>query len=483
MKIGALGVLFIGLLCTLEGSAQDYQAIKGSSFAGAMSASDNPASILSTPYPWDLTLFSVQEKNTTNAIRLTNLSYLSHPHHSDTVGYNWTNGNIRRYAAATFNVHLLNIRFNVGRKQAFSFGANVRGYVNARTGKFNYNDTLANMNQFFSINQGTTFQTSLVSSSWIELYGTYSKTILDNEKGRLNAGFTLRVTRGISGAFAQLNGGTVGRSIENSLTVYNVAAGNAVYGYSNNYDLWNTDHSTGRNLRDFVTHTQGGAGFDLGFEYLVKPQYVHIFGDPDDYYDYTWKFGAALLDVGENVYVYGTQGRYAGSPNANATDVQLNEKFDNVGVLSQFNDSLATIVNNIGEPLGKFHIYDPARFNFNVDRMLPEHFAVNADLTLNLGGSNKGKHLFTKDFTLFALTPRWETKNLGGYLPIEVTTDGRVWVGGAFKAGPLLLGVHNWANVFSKTKIANGGFYLALVIRPGKGFSFKEDKKYTCPRD
>ena len=49
MKIGALGVLFIGLICTQESDAQDYQAIKGSSYAGAMSASDNPASILSTP--------------------------------------------------------------------------------------------------------------------------------------------------------------------------------------------------------------------------------------------------------------------------------------------------------------------------------------------------------------------------------------------------------------------------------------------------
>ncbi len=65
---------------------------------------------------------------------------------------------------------------------------------------------------------------------------------------------------------------------------------------------------------------------------------------------------------------------------------------------------------------GKFRIYNPARFNFNVDRMLPQHFALNADLTLNLGGNNEGTRFFTKEITLLALTPRWETKNLGGYL-------------------------------------------------------------------
>jgi hypothetical protein len=90
--------------------------------------------------------------------------------------------------------------------------------------------------------------------------------------------------------------------------------------------------------------------------------------------------------------------------------------------------------------------------------------------------------LFTKEITFLAVTPRWETKSLGGYLPLTVTTDGRIWVGGAAKAGPLLFGVHNWGTVFSKTKSQNGGFYLALVLRPGKGFSFTEPKQYTCPK-
>src|ERR1700761_9421210 len=359
MKIGLLGA-FIALICTLEIKAQDYQAVKGSSFAGAMGASDNPASILSTPYPWDLTIFSVQLKNTTNAINFNNISYLHHP--KDSVGYNWTNGYKSRYAAVNFDIHLLNLRLNLGKKQAISFGANIRGYGNAKTGKFNYNDTIANMNQFFNINEGTNFQGSLVSSSWIELYATYSRTLIDNEKGRLNGGVTLRASRGISGIYGQMSGGSVDRSVENSLTVYTVAAGHALYGYSNNYDLWHTDQSNTKNIKDFLTHTQGGAGMDIGFEYTLKPQYVQIYGDPDDYYDYTWKFGAALLDLGENVYVYGTQSRNASHPNANATDVALNEKFDFIGTLSQFNDSLATIVDQIGVPAGKrFRIWDPTR--------------------------------------------------------------------------------------------------------------------------
>src|ERR1700753_3212704 len=123
MKIGSFGVV-IGLICTLECTAQDYQAVKGSSFGGALTVSDNPASILSTPYPWDITIFSTQLKNTSNAVGFDNFSYL---HHKDTLAYHWVNGDLpRRYAAVNFNVHLLNMRLDLGRKQAISFGANLR---------------------------------------------------------------------------------------------------------------------------------------------------------------------------------------------------------------------------------------------------------------------------------------------------------------------------------------------------------------------
>jgi hypothetical protein len=478
----SLAGLLLGLVCSLGLWAQDYHAIEGSPFAGAMGVANNPASILSTPYPWDITLFSMQVKNSTNAVAFSNYSYLSF--HPDTIGYNWKSGYMKRFAAFNYNVHLLNVRLSLGRKQAISFGANLRGYGAVRTGMANYNDTLQNMNQFFDINENTTYKANMVTSSWLELYGTYSKTLWDDAYGRLNAGVTLKIMRGISGAWLQLANGAVTRSVQDSLTIYHMAAGNAKYGYSSNYDLWHDNKSTIDNLKDFLTHTRSGAAIDLGVEYLVKSQAVHVYGDDDDYFDYEWKIGVSLLDIGANRYAYGTQSRAASNPKSSVSDADLNAKFDNTGSLAQFNDSLATIVNNISTLRGLFTIYNPARLVINIDRPLQDHFSLNTDLTLNLGGSNNGKRLFTKEMTLLAITPRWETRKLGGYLPLTLTTDGKLWIGGAVKAGPVLLGVHNWANVFSKTKVQNGGFYLSFVIRPGngKGFKDKEEKQYSCPK-
>jgi hypothetical protein len=474
------GLLFI-LICTLKSVAQDYQAINGSPYAGAMGAFNNPAAILSSPYPWDITLFSTQLKNTTNAVRFTNLSYLSH---GDTVGYKWTQGALKRYAAVNYNIHLLNVRIALGRKQAISFGADIRGYTAVRTGLVNYSDTLLNMNQFFSSNEGLRYNAQGVTSSWLELYGTYSRTLWDDAYGRLNAGITLHAQRGLAGAYAQLNNGQVTRRDLDTVTIYTLAGGSAKYGYSRNLDSWHSNKSTGSNLKDLLGQSRGGAAFDLGVEYLVKSQDVSVYGDPDNYFDYDWKIGIALMDLGANMYQYGSQSREVSNPKNTVTDFDLNQKFDYVGSVQGFNDSLSTVVNAMRPLRGHFIIWNPARAVINVDRTLPEHFALNTELTLNLGGSNTGLRLFTKEITLLAVTPRWETRNLGGYLPLTVTTDGKVWVGGAARLGPLLIGVHNWANVFSKKTAQNGGFYLALVIRPGKGsFANKEPKEYTCPKN
>jgi hypothetical protein len=480
MKYAVTGIM-IGLICSLSGHAQDYHAIEGSPYAGAIGAANNPASIVNASYPWDITVFSLEEKNTTNVVRFTDFSYIT----KDTIHYKFAEGYMKRYAAFNFNVHLLNVRLALGRKQAIAFGANLRGYGSVRTGPVNYNDTLKNMNEFFNINEGTSYNANMVSSTWVEGFATYSRTLVDDAYGRLNGGITLKGMRGISGAYAQLESGSVNRTIPpgSALTIYDLAAGSGRYAYSSNYDYWKNGRSGIQNLEDFLVHTKVGAAVDFGVEYLVKPQTVNVYDEGDSYYDYNWKIGVSLLDVGENVYKYGSQSRVIGDPKTNVSDSELNEKFERVQTLAGFNDSMAAIVNSYNRLQGLFKVWNPTRLVINIDRPLPDHFAVNTNLTLNLGGSNTGQRLFTKEITLLTVTPRWETKKLGGYLPLEVTTDGRVWVGGAFKAGPLLLGIDNWMNLISKSKMANGGIYLALVIKPGKGFSFREDKNYTCPKN
>ena len=58
-------------------TAQNYQAIHGSSYAGSLGPSNNPSSIVHVPYSWDITPIAVQLKQTTNAITVKNFSLLN----------------------------------------------------------------------------------------------------------------------------------------------------------------------------------------------------------------------------------------------------------------------------------------------------------------------------------------------------------------------------------------------------------------------
>lgn len=474
MKSGMKYLFVYFILLSAPAAAQNYHAIQGSSYAGSMGIANNPASIVNTAYPWDLTLFSVQATGSTNLFTLDQYSLFSSP---DKAKFTLTNGNYRRYADLNFNIHLLNARIALNRRQAIGFGINLRGYGRAKSSPYYYLDSLTNMNDFFGANEGNPpFSGHFSSSSWIEIFGTYSQTIFDNEMGRLNGGLTLKITRGISGAFAQLQDAASER-ISSDPLVFVLKSGSARYGYSSNYDEWHDSKSTAQNLKDLLHDTKGGFSADIGFEYLIKSQDLTN-NEYDPYYDYDWKIGLSVLDLGHNQYVFGSESRAVANPKNNITDSLINQKFNSVNTLGEANDSLATIANTVTVLNGKFKVYNPARLVLNVDKYLSGNFYINGEFSFNL---TPDRQPYTRDINLLTITPRWETRRWGIYLPVQYNTAGQFWIGGAFKAGPLLLGVHNLANIFSKNTMQNGGAYLALQIRPFHNTRVKTDKRLDCP--
>lgn len=473
-------LLFIYLLITLpDVCAQNYHGVQGSSYAGSIGVANNPASIVNTPFPWDVTLFAAQLKNATNAFTILNYSLLSSPAKSM---YSIDAGNYSRFIHTNVNVHLLNARLAINKQHAVAFGINIRGYGQIETGPYNFIDTLNTLRDFLKINEvNTLLKGDFKSSTWIELFGTYSRTILDGEQGRLNAGVTVKINRGISGAHLNLQNASVQKVAMGSRVDYIVKSGKAGYGYSSNFDSWKNDKTNKSNVRDFINISQGSVSFDAGAEYLVKSQAVTNFNDEYNHHEYEWKIGFSLLDIGSNKFRYGIESRAIADPQPSITDINIEDRFESIKSIRAFNDSLVGIVNDINTLSGKFFIINPTRLVVNVDRPLMNDFYLNGELSLNLSSLAVNK-LFTKEINLLTVTPRWETRRWGVYLPIQYNTEGQFWMGGAFKAGPLLVGIHNLATVLAKNRLQNGGAYLALVIRPGNDTRTKQDRRMDCPK-
>jgi hypothetical protein len=467
------------LLVYTNGYTQNYYALQGSNYAGSLGIGNNPASIVNTPWKWDLTLFGVQKKNATNSVIIHNWSLFGNPKKSE---YSFKEGDFRRYAYDDVNVNLLNTRIALNRRQVIGFGLNLREYTQASTGPINFVDTLKATADFFDLgNYNRKLHGDLIHAAWLEFFVTWAQTMWDNTDSRLNAGITAKLSRGISGAYANILNGSVGQAIHNNEYVYTMQDVFAQYGYSSNYDTWQKDKSTGKNIKDFLTHTQAGISFDLGVEYIIKSQQIPTVFDDDNYYDYDWKIGLSLLDIGFNQFKYGINSRKLSGFQDNITDTVLDVQFQDISKLQDFNDRLPGIIKDIHQPTGTFHVVDPMRLVLNVDHYISGAWYINGNASLNLS-SLSGKQNRLTELNMLTVTPRWETRQFGFYLPVQFNTKDNLWVGGAVKLGPLLLGLHNWATVFSKNKMQNGGAYLALIIHPGRSMGKPTDKRLSCPR-
>ncbi len=462
--------------------AQDYHAVEGSSMAGSLGIGNNPASIVNTPYPWDLDLISLQLQYGTNFISIFNESFLP-PYGKGLL--EGSNASGKRFGDMDFNLNLLNGRIALNRLQAVGFGLNLRASGHAQASPYNYVDTIMNPTGFFNSNQGNTnYNGYFTGTSWVEAFLTYSQTIFEDNAGRLNAGFTVKATRGLAAGVAELNNAEVLQGSNGTTNNYTVTNGSAHYGYSYNFDDWQNNKSSYGNLRNFlITDTRGGFNFDIGAEWLIKPRGISIDNYRDDYFDYEWKIGLSFLDLGHNQFIYGSQSHYFTSTAANVTDSVLDQKFNDLHNFNQYNDSLSTIVNGFNSiSQGKFRILNPARAVLNIDRPLGYDFYLNLNLSINLGQILSGHDAYDQELNLLTVTPRWETNWWGVYMPFQYNVEHQFLVGGALKAGPLLIGFHNWANIFSRNKMQNGGGYLALVIKPfSKITPKKSDKRLECP--
>lgn len=458
--------------------AQNYTATNGSSYIGSLNVHNNPSAIVNAPFKWDLTLLGLQDKHTTNTIRVFKYSLLSNPAKSE---YMISGGQFSRHADLNLNLNVFNTRIALNKRSAIAFGANLRSYATLTSGPYNYLDSISQFGHFFGLNEGAqNMKVNMASSSWAELYATYGQTVIDNEFSRLNAGITLKLNKGLSGAFAHLANGNFIRTGSNPAS-YRVTDASLDFGYSSNFDEWDSLKNFRQNSRNFFSLAEAGGSIDLGVEWLVKLQSTGNVPDDDDYFDYDCKIGLSVLDIGYGQYAFGQYSTRARNINPNVTDVLLDQVFDStISSVGIFRDSLSGVFGDMGRYIGKFRVTHPTRLVLNVDKFITGAFFVNADISVNVSSLSSGPNKRVNDMNVVTLTPRWEIRKKGFYLPVYFNTRNQLWIGGAVRLGPVLFGVHNWSNIFSTKKIQRGGGYLAIILKAADITGNNTDKRLEC---
>ena len=472
-------LLLILYISALKGMSQFYQAVHGSNYAGSLATQNNPASGLSSPLPWDVTVFGFQTRNLLNVIYLENYGYQGG---KKQILPFLTNGQFKRRLDNNLNINLINSRLRVDNKTSIGFGFNLRSVNNIKTTAYNFQDSFPSIDAFFAVNEANQpLGASVMSNTWSEIYGSIARNLIDSKNFIWNAGINIKATQGLLGVLTVLDNLVFSR-IDPAFPIYYMKDVNLQYFYSRNVDEWNPANSTFTNIKNHIAKSESGFILDLGMEWVIKDRkQVELF-EKNSQYNYTWKIGVSLLDLG---YAQYKNGKYSGNGlgfNPNINTLSLNNKFGaTVDNFETFNDSLKTLFRTFNSFQGKLKFAPPTRLVINVDHAITDMFSVNGELILpaNILPSSS----FTKSIILpsATITPRFEGRKYGAYLPMTINSEGYFWLGAAFKAGPILLGFHNLTPFFQKKPYPNGGAYLAYVISPSEKLKKAKPKDIKCP--
>jgi hypothetical protein len=479
----SLGFLLLSTIAYSVAYPQQLQALHGSSYAGYLANSYNPAAILNSSKKWDVSLFGIQYASVTNGgfVQGANIPGLLRQSTRDSTEWITNNGHFRRYFHLNGSFDVLGIRYRIGSDAAISFGVRMQGYTHFTTNSIEYNDRMNRINGFFNGNQTTPeFESRFQSANALVYSFGFSKMLYQTEQGRLQGGVRLHYQQGIAGMYGRVQDVRATQvAVPNLGARYQLLNARGEYGYSGNLDeVLNTPKGTTANVNSVFQGLQGTFGADIGLEYVFYNANSAYFDRKWE--DYSAKISIAILDIGRTKYPYGKYSTAFTQLQPVVLDTSLQRLFDNATGLGTFTDTLRRfILQNPDTLQGVFAINNPTRVVLNTDVALGGNFYVNADLQMNLYSTREMSVNNTRNINLLTLTPRYEVQQLGVYLPIRYTAEGNTWVGFGAKLGPVIFGLHNLGWLFGNNKLPNGGGYFTLQIRSKDK---EEGQEVPCPK-
>lgn len=453
--------------------AQEFSALSGSPYGGALNTFAQPAAGAIMPYHWDLEVAGANIFWNNNIFRFAPTRWnWSH----DTLGPHgqFIPGDKKRWAAVRGDVHLVNflIRLPGARHWVVGAGWNFHSITWPGGLNFSYADSMSSTADFLEANAFQKLQRgSVVDQQWTEWYLTASRILSDNTSGRFTAGATLKLVKGIAAAVVDLQGLSVGFSPQTGKElVFTSATGR--FGYSGNLGDLGDKQGFRAAAGTLLNGSPLSPGFDLGISYTRKQQaLIRGFGS-DDPVTYNWKLEASLTDIGRAKYPLGDLSTIVTGLQGNPGVERFARMMDSVSTLSQLKDSLAQIA-VVAPWAGAVSVSLPTALRMNFDKSLPHHFYLNAQLALDMSFLNPGVDYRTHQLSYLQLTPRWEIRQLGVYAPLYINSHGSFMAGAAFRLGPLVAGVHGFRWMFHAASA--GGAYLGIVIHG------RYNQKSECP--
>ncbi len=486
-----IAILFeLALITTTIAKAQDIPGYNMSNYAGVSGIDIQPASIADMRYKLDITVVGAGIDFNNNYISVYSKYIL------DKSIFQTYQGNFNAHflsentslqnveVGLNTYVQLPSIALSITRDISVAFTCRLRSLLNIDnlspqlahlmyTG-LSTNDP-SNLRYFNTSLKDNTF--SFNQMSWWEYGIDYAQVISSRGHHFFKMGVRGKLEAGLEAAFLKAQTLNYNWKNNDTLSLYNSTF---LQGHTENLvkDL-NGNFNAGKSLGDVSAIS---VAMDIGFVYEWRPDYYDwgyrlrgkYRNDKRDLNKYKIRLGASLLDIG---FMSFQKGDNAYNFNANKTNWDVNALRFGPNKLY----SLDTIIaNNLGraDTRSYFHMYFPTTFSLQADYNIYNDLYVNVTTYtvpqfMNVTSQVHGLSYYT-------VTPRWDYKWFGFFLPVGVNGYGQTTFGMTLRLGPLIVGTGNGLNLLFTNNIYGLNAYAALKI-PILFEGSSKSKKDVCP--
>jgi len=474
---------------------QDFIGFNQSNYAGVTGLYQQPASIVGSRMKYDMTLvgFNLYAYNNYVGIKKTAFK----PNAIDEENY-FKNNFIEKINNDDKSLYFSNringpsFMINLNQKNAIALSTCVRNYINIdgispELAKLTYSEFEYPSLWIARLNNKNL---SIQEMSWGECGLTYAHIFKEDNEHYFKAGATFKLLQGIQSAYVFIKDLKYEFKAD---TVVSLFQSEVIYGHSDNFDVsQNSLAGTGNSPSVFnFTQAYPGFGFDFGAVYEWRPNYKKYQYNLDgktnlwrkDQSKYKLKIGVSLTDFGSITYKKG-----ATSGDFKADIGFWNLKAINPKTVKELDDTLNARFGGTKTTGQTYNMNLPTAISLQIDYHIWKTLYVN--LTPFIALQHKSKLTKVHDISSITVTPRWDHKWFGVFIPIQYNSLDGYRGGLALRLGPLILGTTSFAPLITKQKIYGADFYtlLKIPIPYGKpkdkdhdGVSDKKDLCKTIP--
>ncbi len=463
---------FSFVLFSLCAWSQDFIGFGNSNYAGVIGTDLQPASVVDSRMKLDIVVIG-------SSINLYN-NYIGLKHEALDYNYHWYNFNTDNYYAFNekpvqkhidigngpkakslylgHNLYLPSAMITINKNNAIAVKWKIRTIVNAD----GLEASLANLlftqlkDEALHIPLINNKDLNLQTMTWAEYGITYGHVLRAEGEHFLKAGATVKYIQGLNAAYMYVK--DLHYEFSND-TILSISHGDAGYGHSSNLN------GTENNLR-YKMSSEPSLGFDVGVVYEWRPEHAkykyEMDGEKDlirrDLNKYKLRVGLSVLDIGRVKY------KNALNQTFNPTVINWNIHQFDAGSVYQ----LDTILDNkytgfTANNNSSFVMNLPTVITAQIDYQIWKDFYVN--LTPRYAFQFKKRPAKVHEMSMISLTPRWDHKHFGVFVPLTYDQMGMFRVGLGLRIGPLIIGTSNLAP-FLTTKTMYGADVEAILRFP-----------------